>query len=111
MKMELTNKAVKTYFRNIRSCGYCEIQFLLRGLQPIAYTSGKYGWNYDVYNIYGITICTGYRNMPGKRLEHITEYERKAMEVWHNYNLSYDEKLEKSNQLLFDFCMKNSEVK
>lgn len=107
MKMKITNKAVKTYFRNIRACGYCEIQFLLRGLEPVAYTSGLNGWNYDVYNIYGLTICTGYRYMPGTRLEHTKEYEQKAMDIWHNMKLSYDEKQEQNAKLLFDFCKLN----
>ena len=105
--MKTTNKAVKTYFRNIRSCGYCEIQYLLRGLEPVAYTSGLNGWNYDVYSIYGLTICTGYRQMPGERLKHTKEYEQKAMEIWSNYKMPYDEKLEKSAELLLDFCKIN----
>lgn len=45
--------------------GYCDLQDALRGIDPDFYTSGIYGWNCDVYNIAGLTICTGYRPAAG----------------------------------------------
>lgn len=45
--------------------GYCELQSLLSCADPEAYTAGVYGWNFDVYQIGGLTICTGYRGMIG----------------------------------------------
>ena len=107
MKTKLTNKEVKALYPNIKSAGYCEIQTLLRGIEPVAYTCGIYGWNYDVYNIYGVTIATGYRNMPGKRIEHGSEYEKKAQEISYNYELPYDERQEEITKLLKEFCVLN----
>lgn len=54
---------------NVKCAGYCDLSYLLNNHSPIAYTCGVYGWNFDVYEVYGVTICTGYRNMPGARLQ------------------------------------------
>lgn len=45
--------------------GYCVLQDVLSGIDPEYYTAGTYGWNCDVYNIAGLTICTGYRPAAG----------------------------------------------
>ena len=66
MKYKTTSKALKEGYGKIISVGYCELQGLLRYKSPIAYNSGYYGWNYDVYDIDGIAIVTGYRCMPSK---------------------------------------------
>ena len=71
MKYKTTRKAVVNGSVNVRSAGYCDLSYLLRNHSPIAYTCGVYGWNFDVFEVYGVTICTGYRNMPGKRLDGI----------------------------------------
>lgn len=107
MKTKLTNKMVKELYPNIKSASYCQIQTLLRGVEPIAYTSGKYGWNYDVYNIYGVTIATGYRNIPGERITAGTEYEEKAQKIWANYDISWDERQRQTTELLKEFCKIN----
>ena len=88
---------------------YCDLSYLLRNHSPIAYTCGVYGWNFDVYDIYGLTICTGYRGMPGKRLEGIAEAEGKANEIlsWENKSMTYEEKREAVENLLHDFCKAN----
>lgn len=107
MKYKTTTKAIKNLFPNIKSAGYCSIQHLLRTVEPVAYTCGVYGWNYDVYNINGLTICTGYRGMPGERLEKCSEYEEKAAAIWGNYSITYDERAEQVKQLLKEFCSIN----
>lgn len=45
--------------------GFCKLQDVLSGIDPDYYTAGVYGWNCDVYNIAGLTICTGYRPAAG----------------------------------------------
>lgn len=107
MKFKTTRKAIVNGSCNVKRAGYCELCFLLRFHDPIAYTSGVYGWNFDVFEVYGLTICTGYRNMPGSRLEKCTEYEKKAREVLENYNISYDERKEQTEKLLKEFCLLN----
>ena len=41
--------------------GYCGAHYLLRGLQPVGYMCGVYGWNCDVYDAGAAWIVTGYR--------------------------------------------------
>lgn len=77
MKVKTTRKAIVNGSYNVKCAGYCDLSYLLNNHSPIAYTCGVYGWNFDVYEVYGVTICTGYRNMPGARLEKISEYEEK----------------------------------
>lgn len=73
-------------------------------IPPIAYTCGVYGWNFDVYEIDGLTICTGYRGMPGRRANNIGAYEEKARQImsWEN-KIPYEEKREQLEQLLHEF--------
>ena len=61
MKYKTTSKELKEGYYNIIATGYCELQSLLKYKNPIAYNAGHYGWNYDVYDINGIAIVTGYR--------------------------------------------------
>ena len=107
MKIKTTRKAIVNGSVNVRCAGYCDLSYLLRNHEPIAYTAGVYGWNFDVFEVYGVTICTGYRNMPGKRLDGIREYEKKAREIWDNYNTPYETQKEETEKLLQEFCKLN----
>ena len=109
MKYKTTAKAIREGSCNPRSVGYCDLQYLLNNHSPIASTCGVYGWNFDVYEVYGVTICTGYRGMVGPRCEGIVEYEKKAEEIlsWENKEMTYDEKREAVENLLHEFCKLN----
>lgn len=98
MKYKTTIKAVKAGCVNVKCALFGNLQHLLQNHSPIAYTCGVYGWNFDVYDVYGVTICTGYRGMPGERLQGIAEYEKKAREA---------DTLERVEQLLQEFCKLN----
>ena len=80
MKYKTTSKALKEGYYKIISAGYCELQSLLSYKSPVAYSCGFYGWNFDVYDIDGVAIATGYRSMPSKNskatYELIREYEK-----------------------------------
>ena len=82
MKYQTTAKAVKEGYHQIIAVGYCELQSLLSYKNPTAYAKGYYGWNFDVYDINGRAIVTGYRNMPSKNskasYDLIQEYEKKS---------------------------------
>ena len=82
MKYKTTAKAVKNGYYKIISAGYCDLQNLLRYKSPIAYSCGVYGWNFDIYEVCGVAITTGYRGMPSKNsscdYKLIKEYEDKA---------------------------------
>lgn len=104
MKYLTTTKAIKNGYRNIVCADYCDLQSLLRYVDPVAYTRGMYGWNYDVYDVNGVTICTGYRGIPGRRANNITDYEARAREIDANRGLTWTEKQEKTLNLLREFC-------
>lgn len=48
-KEKITKKQIMNGFKNIISCGYCEIQSLLQYKEANYYTTGTYGWNSDIY--------------------------------------------------------------
>lgn len=83
--------------------GYCDIQTLLRGHDPIAYTAGVYGWNFDVYEVDGWTIYTGYHNMPGRRANNTETYEKRARAIMDDYKRPYDERAAEVEKLLHEF--------
>ena len=107
MKYRTTVKALREGACNLRCADYCDLENLLRAHDANAYTCGVYGWNFDVYEAYGLTICTGYRGMPGKRLEGIVEYEKKADAIWCDYNKPYEERKKAVETLLHEFCKAN----
>lgn len=103
----MKTKVTKNNLYKPMAAGYCELQCLLRYRDPFGYNSGVYGWNYDAYFVHGVTICTGYRNIPGKRLKQCKEYNDKAREVIENSALTYDEKRERVENLLDEFIKIN----
>ena len=56
-----------------------------------AYTCGIYGWNFDLYDIDGVAITTGYRGMIGERIpsELIQKYESKVKKAIERANFDY----------------------
>lgn len=111
MKFRVTIKSLRTGSNNLKCAGYCDLQHLLRNHEPIAYNAGVYGWNFNVYEVYGLTICTGYRSMPGERLNHISEYEKQAADIWSwEDRRPYEEKQRAVEDLLKEFCLKNGGI-
>lgn len=110
MKFKTTRKAIVdgTPANNLFRCGYCDMVHLLNNYDPIAYTCGIYGWNFDVYSVHGITITTGYRNMCGKQIpfDLLHLYEHKARKAMENYSIPYQQRSEQVEQLLISFIKK-----
>lgn len=110
MKFKTTQKAVKEGYRNIIRIGYCDLQYLLYYKNPVAYTSGVYGWNADIYEIgRGSAICTGYRPCGDIQPDYelIKEYDNKAEKIvlsWNEYK--HDEILKMLDELLNEFIEK-----
>lgn len=105
MKLKTTAKAIKNSSANIVSASYCSLAALLKYHKPFAYTCGIYGWNFDVYEVYGVTICTGYRNMPGRTANNILEYNKRAEQILKNHSsLGSNETENKIEELLKEFC-------
>lgn len=102
MKYKTTAKAIRDGYHYIISASYCSLQALLNYERPVAYCAGVYGWNFDVYDINGVAICTGYRGMPEANSKAnyalIREYEGKAQ----------DKTAEERRALLIDFIEKST---
>ena len=103
MKLKTTRKAIVNASTDIISIGYCGAATLLRNHNALAYTCGVYGWNFDVFEIDGKTICTGYRNMPGRTAKNVGEYEKKARAIMDQYSRNYEERCEDVEKLLHEF--------
>ena len=88
-KIKTTNKYIKQVWKHVYRCGYCDLQYIMRGDEPMYYNCGIYGWNYDVYCDYrrDIAITTGYRNMVGKSIPDglIEKYTNIAKEICEDY--------------------------
>jgi hypothetical protein len=102
-KIHATMKYVKSLWKNIYRCGYCDLQYIMRYEEPMYYNSGVYGWNCDIYCDYrrDIAITTGYRNMAGKRIpdELIEKYTNIAKEICKNeWNKPHEEILAELNE-------------
>lgn len=69
MKYKTTAKELKQGYYKIIESGYCDLQHLLHYESPVAYSIGVYGWNFDVYEVDGVAIATGYRGMPSKNAD------------------------------------------
>ena len=102
MKYKTTRKAIVAGSPRLVSVGYYDLQTLLRYHSPIAYTSGTYGWNFDVYEVNGLTICTGYRGMPGRTANNASKYEQAARDAVER--LDWKEAEEEIERLLAEFC-------
>lgn len=99
MKMKWTCKQVREV--NAIKIGYCDAWYLLRGLEPIAYTAGIYGWNEDVYYLGNNTyIATGYRPHGTKKVSYdlLEAYEKQARAICEG-NDDYDIKIAKVAEL------------
>lgn len=99
MKCRVTSKYVLENCANICCARFGDLQHLLQYHEPFAYVVGIYGWKFDVYYVYGVTICIGYRGMLGKKLKDIEKYEQKAKDA------TGDRK--RVERVLMDFCKLN----
>lgn len=108
MKYKTTAKALRNSGDTCLAIGYCDAQYLLRYHAPVAYTCGVYGWNFDVFCVHGVTICTGYRGMVGKSVDYavLRSYEEQARRICEDWNLPHDEKEERVEALLREFIEK-----
>jgi hypothetical protein len=102
-RKEIKNKVASNYLWRV---GYCDMQNLLYYKNAIAYTSGVYGWNFDLYEVDGVYFTTGYRNMIGKQVDYelLRKYEQQAGDIiktWGKH--STEEKQELVNNLLKEF--------
>lgn len=103
MKIKVTQKQIKEGYDKILIVGYCDLYYLLRGLDPRYYTCGVYGWNSDIYHYDNrVAICTGYRPFGNVQTnwELNNKYNEKARKVYEDYDIPYQKRIDKINKLL-----------
>lgn len=103
MSLRTTKHDVMANFMTI-NCGYGRLQNLLRFSYPVAHTSGKYGWNADVYIFDHVALVCGYRCFGNyvANNELLQEYDIKAKAIWIK-NSNYQHAQEAITDLLNDF--------
>ena len=110
MKSKIAIKTIRQNWSNVYRCGYCDLQYIMRGREPMYYNCGVYGWNCDIYTNAkrDIAITTGYRNMTGKCIpaELIAKYSKIAKNIMADAVATpYDEVMEaldKNRENFFD---------
>ena len=115
MKIRVTDKQIKEGFKNIICVGYCELQYLLYYKIADFNTCGIYGWKADFYKINNNTIIsTGYAPIGNIRNYNLNKkYENKARKIVLDYDLQYEQKTKKLDNLLkkyIDEILKESEA-
>lgn len=105
MKFRTTQKEIRDGYAKIYRCGYCDLQNLFRHTNATAYTCGVYGWNFDLYDINGVAITTGYRGMIGESIpsELIQKYEKKAKKAIERANFDYKKTKSALDKLIVKF--------
>lgn len=108
MKFKTTAKEIRNGYGKKIAVSYCGMQHLLWNHAPIAYTCGVYGWNFDVYSVDGVAICTGYRGMIGKSVDYelLREYETAAEKAMYDRNVEYEQRQAEVERLLKEFLSK-----
>lgn len=107
LKFKTTNREMTTE-SVCYAIGYADLQNVLAFHDAVAYTSGVYGWNSDIYLLQGNTyISTGYRPC-GYSLKDswiIRALDRKASELRsYTSGLKYDEVKNEIEKLFRLFC-------
>ena len=106
MKFKTTKRQVMGGYWKIIEVGYCDVQYLMTGLEPVAYTCGTYGWHAYVYQISNTTaIVTGYRPFGNISPDYdvMRTYESTAARIAGDYKLDYEERLERIAKLRREF--------
>ena len=115
MKTKIAIRGIRQMYDNVYQCGYCDLQYIMRGVEPTFYNCGVYGWNCDIYTNAkrDIAITTGYRNMTGKQIpaELIKKYSNRAEEmIRDSIGTPWEEiqnALEQNRENFFDELMNN----
>lgn len=106
MKYKTTKKAIREMGDPVYCVGYCNLQNLLRTVDPFAYSTRAEGWACDYYRINGVIISTGYSPI-GRKTDYnlCREYDQKALEVLREL-IPWEEQREKLEALASEFVEK-----
>lgn len=107
MKYKTTKKAIREMGYPVFCIGYCDLQNLLRFVEPFAYSTRAEGWACDYYKVGDIILCTGYAPI-GRKIDYnlCKEYDKAGQDVFNDRFISWEEKQEKVKTLLDEFIGK-----
>lgn len=107
MKYRTTKKAIREMIDPVYCVGYCNIQNLLRFIDPFAYSTRAEGWACDYYYAYDVIISTGYSPI-GRKTDYnlCREYDQKAAAILRDYTLNVDDMRDQVNALLEEFVQR-----
>ena len=73
--------------------GYCELQYSTKFAIELGHNYGIYGWNWTAYEFDTCIICTGYRNLTGKPIDHQLAKccEEYIKDLMHNQHMVVEE--------------------
>lgn len=112
MKYKTTKKEVKSNYRRIIRLGAVELYYLLKFTEPVAYTSGVYGWNADIYDLGNVAIVTGYRSFGNITPDYdvVEKYNQLGKEIYEeehdqtkDWNEEDENKKNRLNKLIKEF--------
>jgi hypothetical protein len=105
MKLKTTKKIIKENYSKIIGIGYCNFQYMLYYSNPFAFSAGVYGWCCDYYEFDNICISTGYSYISTVKTDYefVRKYELKAQKIVLNYDLGFETKKAKLNNLMKKF--------
>lgn len=99
-------REVKATHTNVISVGYCNLQYMLRSVQPYAYTTRSEGWGADVYSFGNVAIATGYAPFGDIRPSYDLkqQYEMKAQKIFEDKRIKrWDTRKNKLRVLISEF--------
>ena len=103
MKIKVTKKQMKAESNKIIKVGYCDLQHLLQGRNPFAYSAGSNGWACDYYDVGNLIISTGYAPIgESVNYEIIKKYDKKAQEASNIVN-GWDKLKKELDKLMVEF--------
>jgi hypothetical protein len=104
-KIKVSKKVMRDNYY-ILGVSYCGAQHLLKGVDPVAYSVGVYGWACDYYDVEGVIISTGYSPLSSKNIkasyEMIKDYDDKARLIYDNGG-NYQQKIDAIKTLRHEF--------
>ena len=112
MKFKTTKKAMKESHYHIIGTGYCNLQYLLKFEDEIAYSTRTEGWACDYYEVNNVLISTGYAPLKSENVkcdyDMIRKYDDEAQKIVYS-DLVYEEKVKTVRELLERFVNEATE--
>lgn len=113
MKFKATKKEMRNGYHRIIGTGYCNMAYLLKFRNEIAYSTRSEGWACDYYEVEGVLISTGYAPLESKNTHStydiIKKYDDQAQKIAYDYSMKWEDQKEAIEKLLHDYIKEVAE--